>query len=75
MFFRRHSLKEGLLCSNVWDVGLDLGSPVTWAWRTAQVEVTINTMQEGCQAIMDAVMEKKMQARGPGYPQVLQGAT
>ena len=31
-----------------------------------QVEGTANTMQEGLQAIADAVMEKKMEARGLG---------
>ena len=34
----------------------------------AQVEVTINTIQEGCQAIADAVVEKRTKARGLGHP-------
>ena len=28
-----------------------------------------NTVQEGCQAIADAVMERRMKGRGPGHPQ------
>ena len=31
--------------------------------------MTINTVQEGPRAIMDAVIEKKMKAKGPGCPQ------
>ena len=42
--------------------------PINWAGRTAQVEVTINTVQEGHQAISDAVVEKRTKARGPGHP-------
>ena len=41
---------------------------INWASRTAQVEVTINTEQEGHQAIADAVMEKRTKAWGPGCP-------
>ena len=48
LFFRRCLLKEGLLYHNTQDVELSLRGPVNWARRTAQVEVTINTMQEGC---------------------------
>ena len=36
-----------------------------------QVEVTANMVQEGRWAIVDAVMEKKLKARGPGCPQGL----
>ena len=36
---------------------------INWARRTAQVEVTANMVQEGCQAIADAVMEKKTKTR------------
>ena len=32
-----------------------------------QVEVNANMMQEG-QVIVDAVMERRMKARGPGHP-------
>ena len=42
--------------------------PINWASRTAQVEVTVNTVQEGYQAIADAVVEERTKARGPGHP-------
>ena len=68
LFFRRHSLMEGLLYSNAQDVEVGLRGPVSWAERTVQVAATIKTMQEGHQAIVDAIMEKKREARGPGHP-------
>ena len=42
--------------------------PIKWAGRTVHVEATINTVQEGHQAIADAIMEKRTKARGPGHP-------
>ena len=39
--------------------------PINWAGRTAQIEVTLNTVQEGHPAISDAVVEKRTKARGP----------
>ena len=41
----------------------------------AQVEVTVNTVQEGYQAITDAVVERWTKARGPGCPQGMMKAT
>ena len=49
-------------------VGFSLTGPVNWASRTTQVETTVNTVQEGCLAIADAVVEKRTKARGPGCP-------
>ena len=42
--------------------------PISWASRAAQVEVAVNTIQEGHQANAEAVVEKRNKARGPGYP-------
>ena len=67
LFFGRHSCREGLLCRKAKDVELTLRGPVNWAGRTVQVEVTTNTVQEGHQAIMGAVMEKKTKASRPGH--------
>ena len=75
LFFGRCSLREGLLCSSAEDVELGLRGPVNWAVRTVQVEAIINTIQEGCQVMMDAVMEKKTMARGLGHPWGSRGAT
>ena len=35
--------------------------------REAQVEVTITTVQGGCHAIAEAVVEKRTKARGSGF--------
>ena len=75
LFFRRCSLKEGLLYNNGWDVDLGLSGPVSWAGRIAQVEATITIIQEGCQAITDTIMEMKVKSRGPGCPQWSRGST
>ena len=53
---------------NARDVGFSLTGPVNWGSRTVQVVVTVNTVQEGCQAIADAVVEKRIKTRGPGCP-------
>ena len=48
LFFGRCSCKEGLLYRNAQDIELGLKGHANWAGRTAQVEATVNTMQEGC---------------------------
>ena len=45
LFFRRHSLKEGLLYNNAWDVEFGLSGLVSWVGITALVEVSITTMK------------------------------
>ena len=62
--------RRGFSKATAWDIQLALSRPVRLAGRTVQVEGTINTLQEGCtEAIMDAVMEKKMhRPEGPGCP-------
>ena len=68
LFFGRQSLKEGLPLGNTRDVGFSLMDPINWAGRSAHVETTINTLQEGCKDIADAVVENRTKARGPGHP-------
>ena len=41
----------------------------------AQVEATVNTIQEGLRAIVDAVVEKRTKARGPGHSHLTMKAT
>ena len=53
---------------NARDIGFSLKGPISWAGGAAQVEVTLNTVQEGCPAIADAIVEKRTKARGPGHP-------
>ena len=74
LFFGRCSQREGLPYRSAKDVEFSLRGPVNWAGRTAQMEATANTVQEGDWAIVDAVMEKKTKARGPGCPQGLRRA-
>ena len=69
LFFGRCLCKEGLLYRDTQDVKLSLRGPVSWAGRTAQEKATVKSMQEGHQAISDAIIEKKMKARDPGHPQ------
>ena len=69
LFFGRWLCKEGLAFGSARIVRFSLTGPVNWAGRKAQVEGTVNTVQEGHWAIADAVMEKKMKAKGPGNPQ------
>ena len=71
LFFERWSHKEGLSYTSAGHVWFSLTGPVTWAGRTVQVEATANMVQEGLQAIADAVMEKKMMVRRVGHPQGL----
>ena len=66
LFFGRWSLKEGLPLGNARDVGFSLMGPINWTGRTAHVEATINTVQEGFQTTADAVVKKRTKARGPG---------
>ena len=65
LFFGWWSLKEGIPLGDPRDVGFNLASPVNWARREAQVEMMVSTVQEGHQAIADAIMEKTTKARGP----------
>ena len=75
LFFGRCLHREGLLYRNVQDIELGLSGPVSWTGRMMQVEATVNPMQEGCWAIADAVIEKKMKAKRSGCPQGLRRPT
>ena len=45
LFFGRHSYREGPFYRIAQDIALSLSGPVSWTGRTAQVKVTIKTMQ------------------------------
>ena len=53
---------------NARNVRFSLADPVNWAGRTVQVQVTVNAIQVDHQAIVDAFVEKRTNARGPGHP-------
>ena len=59
LFFGRCSCREGFPYRNAKDVELSLKGLVNLVRRTAQVEVTTNTVQEGCWAMVDAIIMKK----------------
>ena len=71
LFFERWSHKEGFPYTSARVMVFSVTGPVNWAGWTVQVEVTTNMVQEGHQAIEDAVMEKRVKAR---EPQHLQGS-
>ena len=68
--------RSGLLYSKALDIELSLSGPVSWAGRTVQVEVTINTMQEVIAKLWWTLSwRRKWQARGPRCPWGSRGAT
>ena len=66
--FRWQLLKWQLPLGDVRDVGFHMGNPVIWAGREAQLEMMVSTVQEGHQAIADAVVGKRTKVRGLGHP-------
>ena len=68
LFFGWHLKDEGLPYHRARDVEFCLGGLFNWAWRSVQIEALRKTMQEGHHAILKAVVEKKMTARGAGQP-------
>ena len=66
LFFGRYSKNEGLPYHRARNVEFGLGDPFNWAGRSVQIEDMRKTMQEGHSTICEAVVGKKMKARGPG---------
>ena len=66
LFFGRHSRNEGPSYSRARDIEFSLGGLFNWAGRPAQMEASMKTIQDGCCGIVEAVVEKKMKARGSG---------
>ena len=74
LFFGRCLHNEGLLHCDAQDIEHGLMGSITGAGRTAWVEATVKTLQEGHRAIADAILEMKTKARGPGHPKGPKGA-
>ena len=66
LFFSRCSKTEGLPYCKAREIEFGLGGPFNWAERSVQIEALRKTMQEGHCTILEAVVEKKMEASGPG---------
>ena len=59
LFFGRHSKNEGLPYCKARGVEFGFGGPFNWVMRSAQIEASRKTVQEGCCAIPKAVVEMK----------------
>ena len=68
LFFSRCSKNKELPYHRARNIEFGLGGPFNWAWRPAQIEALKTSMQEGHHTITKAVVERKMKARGPGWP-------
>ena len=69
LFFGRCFRNEGLPYCRERNIKFVLGDPFNWDGRPTQIEPLRKTMQEGHCAINEAVVKKKMKARGPGWLQ------
>ena len=69
LFFSGCSRNERLAYCRARNIEFGLGGPFNWAGRPTQIEALRKTVQEGHHTIIEAVVEKKMKARGPGQPQ------
>ena len=68
LFFGQCSRNEGLPYCRARNIEFGMGGLFNWAGRPTQIEALRKTVQEGCHTINEAVVEKKMKARGPGQP-------
>ena len=66
LFFGRCSKNEGLPHCRARNIDFGLGVPFNWARRSVQIEALRKSKQEGCCAILEAVVEKKIKTRGTG---------
>ena len=68
LFFGRCSRNEGLPYYRARGIEFCLRGPLNWAVRPTQMEASMKTVWEGYHTIIEVVVEKKMKARGPGWP-------
>ena len=66
LFLGRCFKNEGIPYHRERDIEFGLWGQFNWAWRSVEIEALRKTDQEGCHAILEAVVEKKMKARGLG---------
>ena len=70
LFYRRHSLGEGLKVDEARDAAFLLTGVGTWVGKLAYLTADPMTLQEGKRAITRAVTDHGVKARGPGCPWV-----
>ena len=68
LFYGRHSLGEGLTLGKTRDATFLLTGAGTWVGKPAYLAADPMTIQEGRQAIAQAVTECWVKVRGPGHP-------
>ena len=70
LFYRRHSLGEGLRVDEARDAAFLLTGARAWVGKSAYLTADPMTLQEGKRVIARAVSDHGVKARGLGHPQV-----
>ena len=70
LFYRRHSMGEGLKVNEARDATFLLTGAGTWVGKLVYLTTNLITNQEGKRAIAQAVSDNRVKARGPGHPHV-----
>ena len=70
LFYRRHSMGEGLRVDEARDVTFLLTGAGTWVGKSAYLTADPMTIQEGRRTIAQAISDNRVKARGPGCPHV-----
>ena len=68
LFYGRYSMGEGLTTDDARDAAFLLTGAGTWVGKLAYLTAHPMTIQEGRQAIAQAIMDCQVKARGPGCP-------
>ena len=70
LFYRRHSMGEGLTAHEARDATFPLTEASTWVGKLAYLAADPMTIQEGKRAIAQAISDHQVKVRGPGCPHV-----
>ena len=70
LFYRRHSLGEGLKADEARDATFLVTGARAWVGKLAYLTADPMTLQEGKRAIVHAILDHGVKARGLGHPQV-----
>ena len=70
LFYRRHSMGEGLMADEARDAAFLLTGAGTWVGRLAYFTTDPMTIQEVRRAIAQAISDNRVKARGTGHPHV-----
>ena len=70
LFYRRHSMGEGLMADKARDATFLLTGAGMLVGKSAYLAADPMTIQEGERAIAQAISDNRVKARGPGCPHV-----